>query len=279
MAPGALGDWIKWGTARLGALSGSPRLDAELLLGEVLGMGRAALAVRAGEPLQAQAALRFVALLERRRDGEPVAYLTGRRGFWSLELEVSPAVLVPRPETELLVEWALERLRGQPAPRVADLGTGSGAIALALAAERPDAQLLATDISAEALEQARRNAAALRIANVEFRLADWCAGLAGETFDLIVSNPPYVAPDDACLEALRYEPRRALVAADGGMAALAAIAQAAPAHLRGGAALLLEHGAAQGAAVREVLRDCGYAEVATRRDLAGLERASGGVRA
>jgi release factor glutamine methyltransferase len=277
-APGAVADWLRWGAAQFAEVSSSPRLDAELLLGLALGADRAALAMRSQEPISAQAALHFAALAQRRRLGEPVAYLTGRRGFWSLELEVTPAVLVPRPETELLVEWALESLRGRQAPRVADLGTGSGAIALALAAERPDARVLATDFSVEALEQARHNAAKLGIGNVEFRHGDWCAGLGDEEFDLIVSNPPYVAADDPCLQALRHEPRRALVAGEGGLEALRRIVDTAQAHLRRRAALLLEHGASQAAGVRGLLGRAGYTAVETRPDLAGRERASGGLR-
>jgi release factor glutamine methyltransferase len=275
-APGRLADWLGWATS---ALSGgdSPRLDAELLLCELLGCNRAGLLIREDDTLSADTALRYAALIERRQLGEPVAYLTGRREFWSLDLQVSPAVLIPRPDTELLVEWALERLRGLSAPRIADLGTGSGAIALALASERPDAQVFAVDASADALSQASHNARLLGLERVEFRLGDWFAPLANERFDLIVSNPPYVAEQDPHLDALRFEPRRALTAGADGLADLRRIAAAAPSHLKSGASLLLEHGADQGEAVRALLRQHGYGNVETRRDLNGLERATLGT--
>ncbi len=276
-APGRLSDWLGWAAA---ALSGgdSPRLDAEVLLCELLGCNRAALVIRADDVLTTELALRYAALIERRQLGEPVAYLTGRREFWSLDLQVSPAVLIPRPDTELLVEWALEWLRGTAAPRIADLGTGSGAIALALASERPDAAVVAVDLSADALSQAAHNARLLGLERVDFRLGDWLAPLAGESFDLIVSNPPYVAEQDPHLSDLRFEPRRALTAGVDGLADLCRIAAEAPGHLKPGAALLLEHGAEQGEAVRALLRQCGYTAVETRPDLNGRERGTLGVR-
>ena len=276
-APGRLSDWLGWAA---GALSGgdSPRLDAEVLLCELLGCNRAGLVIRADDVLTTEMALRYAALIERRQLGEPVAYLTGRREFWSLELQVSPAVLIPRPDTELLVEWALERLRGVEAPRIADLGTGSGAIALALASERPDALVVAVDVSADALSQAAHNARLLGLERVDFRLGDWLAPLAGESFDLIVSNPPYVAEQDPHLRELRFEPRRALTAGADGLADLRRIAAEAHGHLKAGAALLLEHGAEQGAAVRQLLRSRGYSAVETRPDLNGRERGTLGIR-
>ncbi len=276
-APGRLSDWLGWAA---GALSGgdSPRLDAEVLLCELLGCNRAGLVIRADDVLTTEMALRYAALIERRQLGEPVAYLTGRREFWSLELQVSPAVLIPRPDTELLVEWALERLRGVEAPRIADLGTGSGAIALALASERPDALVVAVDVSADALSQAAHNARLLGLERVDFRLGDWLAPLAGESFDLIVSNPPYVAEQDPHLRELRFEPRRALTAGADGLADLRRIAAEAPGHLKPGAVLLLEHGAEQGEAVRSLLCQCGYSAVETRPDLNGRERGTLGIR-
>lgn len=276
-APGRLSDWLGWAA---GALSGgdSPRLDAEVLLCELLGCNRAGLMIRADDVLSTEMALRYAALIERRQLGEPVAYLTGRREFWSLDLQVSPAVLIPRPDTELLVEWALERLRGTDAPRIADLGTGSGAIALALASERPDAAVIAVDLSADALSQAAHNARLLGLERVDFRLGDWLAPLTGQSFDLIVSNPPYVAEQDPHLRDLRFEPRRALTAGADGLADLRRIAAEAPACLKPGAALLLEHGAEQGEAVRTLLRQCGYSAVETRPDLNGRERGTLGIR-
>jgi len=276
-APGTLGDWLAWAANTLRDGSDSPRLDAEVLLCGLLNCNRAGLVVRAGDTLSAEVALRYASLLERRRLGEPVAYLTGRREFWSLDLGVSPAVLIPRPDTELLVEWALQRLRGLRSPAVADLGTGSGAIALALASERPDARVVATDQSEDALLQARHNAHTLGLQRVEFRAGHWLAPLAGERYDLIASNPPYVAEGDPHLAALRYEPSRALTAGPDGLADLRRIAADARAHLKPSGALLVEHGAEQGAAVRELLQVRGYVQVETRRDLNGLERATLGV--
>ncbi len=277
-APGHLSDWLGWAAGALQQASDSARADAEILLCELLGCNRAGLVIRADEVLSTEMALRYAALIERRQQGEPVAYLTGRREFWSLELQVSPAVLIPRPDTELLVEWALERLRGVGAPLIADLGTGSGAIALALASERADAHVVAVDLSADALAQAAHNGRLLGLGRVDFRLGDWLVPLAGERFDLIVSNPPYVAEQDPHLRDLRFEPRRALTAGADGLRDLRRIAADALAHLKDGAVLLLEHGAEQGAAVRALLHQQGYAAIETRRDLAGLERATLGVK-
>jgi release factor glutamine methyltransferase len=220
-------------------------------------------------------------LLRRRAAGEPVAYLTGRRDFWTLELEVTPAVLIPRPETERLVEEVLALFPAAPPIRLADLGTGSGALALALAAERPAWQIVATDASPEALAVARRNAERLRLGNVELRCGSWAEALgAHERFAAIVSNPPYVAEGDPHLAAgdLPFEPRSALVAGADGLAAIRVLIPAAVAHLRAGGWLLLEHGAGQGAAVRALLEEGGLAAVRTLRDLAGHERASLGRR-
>lgn len=216
-----------------------------------------------------------MALVARRAAGEPVAYILGRKDFWTLELSVSPAVLVPRPETELLVERALTLDPGGEA-RVADLGTGSGAIALALASARPRWRIVATDISAAALAVAHANAAALGLAQVELIQGDWLACLSARRFQMIVSNPPYVATDDAALGQLMREPRVALVAAEEGLAALLAITRAAPGHLEPDGWLLLEHGATQAAAVAGALVARGFAQVRSHRDLAGRERMTEG---
>lgn len=248
--------------------------DAELLMAHVLGKPRSWLFAHGDERVPAGTAAAFNALVARRAAGEPVAYLTGRRGFWRFDLAVSPATLIPRPETELLVELALARLPAERALRVADLGTGSGAIALALAHERPRAQLIATDASAEALALARANAATLELRNVEFRQGDWFAPLRGERFDLIASNPPYIALDDPHLREgdLRYEPAAALASGGDGLDAIRAIAAAAPAHLEPRGWLLLEHGWEQGAAVRALLSAVGLVDVSTGRDLEDRER-------
>ena len=198
------------------------------------------------------------------------------QGFWTLELEVSPAILIPRPETELLVELALARIPMAAAARIADLGTGSGAIALAIAKERPRAHTVATDASEPALAVARRNAARNRIANIEFRHGDWLAPLAGERFDLIASNPPYIADGDPHLGEgdLRFEPPSALSSGRDGLDAIRCIVRDAPLHLRPGGWLLLEHGWAQGAAVRALLAEAGFSEVETAQDLESRDRTS-----
>jgi release factor glutamine methyltransferase len=250
--------------------------DCGLLLGLALGVPRAWLLAHGEHRPDGAARARFETLLTRRLAGEPMAYLRGRQAFWSMDLAVTPDVLVPRPETELLVELALARMNdtapGKPG-RLADLGTGSGAIALALASERPDWQIIATDRSAAALSVAAGNASRLGL-SVEFRHGDWFAPLAGARFDIIVSNPPYIAADDACLlgDGLRREPRTALAAGDDGLADLATITAAAPGHLLAGGWLLLEHGADQATAVRELLASAGFAGLATHADLAGRPR-------
>ncbi|HEX7113462.1 MAG TPA: peptide chain release factor N(5)-glutamine methyltransferase [Mizugakiibacter sp.] len=259
---------------------GAARLEAELLLAHALGKPRAWLYAHAGDAADEAAQAAFAALLARRLAGEPVAYLTGTRGFWSLELEVTPATLIPRPETELLVELALARLPEDARARVADLGTGSGAVALAIARERPQAWVFATDASAEALAVARRNAGRLGLAHVAFAQGDWCRALGDASdFDLIVSNPPYIAAGDPHLGEgdLRFEPAAALTSGVDGLDAIRSIVRDARAHLRPGGWLLFEHGYEQGAAVRALLTAAGYREVFTARDLEGRERVSGGA--
>ena len=252
------------------------RVDAEWLLAHVLGRPRSWLFAHSGDPVPTAAALRFASLSARRQAGEPVAYLTGTQGFWTLDLEVSPATLIPRPETELLVELALARIPPDAAARIADLGTGTGAIALAIARERPRARVIATDASDAALAVARRNGLRNRVANVEFREGDWLAPLAGERFGLIASNPPYIERDDPHLAQgdLRFEPPAALASGADGLDAIRAIVGGAGRHLQPGCWLLLEHGWRQGAAVRALLDAAGFTEVASERDLEGRERVS-----
>ncbi|MEI7035862.1 peptide chain release factor N(5)-glutamine methyltransferase [Fulvimonas yonginensis] len=254
------------------------RADAEILLAHALGKPRSWLIAHADDTLGDSAVADFHALLGRRAQGEPVAYLTGRRGFWTLELAVTPATLIPRPETELLVELALAKLPRTGTPRVVDLGTGSGAVALAIARECPHARVLATDASAEALAVARRNAETNRIRNVAFAEGDWFAALPGERFDLLVSNPPYIAADDPHLAQgdLRFEPAGALASGHDGLDDIRHIVAGAPAHLRAGGWLLFEHGWDQGAAVRGLLEAAGYREVFTAQDLGRRDRVSGG---
>ena len=257
------------------------RVDAEWLLAHSLQTPRSWLFAHSGDAVPAEAAVRFAALLARRQAGEPVAYLTGSQGFWTLDLAVSPATLVPRPETELLVERALARIPVNSASHVADLGTGSGAIALAIAKERPHTAVIATDASAAALEVARGNAARNGITNVEFREGDWLAPLAGETFDLIASNPPYIAEGDPHLDRgdLRFEPPTALSSGEDGLDAIRSIVRDAPARLAPGGWLLLEHGWDQGALVRALLEAAGFIDVETAHDLEGRDRISLGRKA
>lgn len=252
--------------------------DARRLLAHALQRPLAWLFAHGDEAVDADAQHRFETLLARRAQGEPVAYLTGRRGFWTFDLLVSPQTLIPRPETERLVELALERIGSQPGLRMADLGTGSGAIALALAHERPQAQVVAVDVSEGALAVARANAQALGLGNIEFRRGDWLQPLAGERFDLIASNPPYIADGDPHLAALRYEPAPALASGADGLDAIRCIVRDAPAHLHGGGWLLLEHGLDQGDAVRGLLQAAGFDGVETCRDLEDRDRVTIGRR-
>jgi release factor glutamine methyltransferase len=256
---------------------GLQRLDAQLLLLQVLGRPageRAWLLAHDGDTLDEMQQRQFTLLCGRRAAGEPLAYIVGRKEFFGLDLMVDRRVLVPRPDTETLVEWALELLAATPSPRLVDLGTGSGAIALAIKSRRPDAQVLATDRSGGALEVASANAQALGLL-VEFRQAEWLDGIE-ERFDLIVSNPPYVAAGDPHLGALSHEPASALVAGRDGLDDLRTIAGQAPARLRPFGWLLVEHGYDQAAAVRELLTNAGFPQVASRRDLGGIERCCGG---
>ncbi|MGZ5271081.1 MAG: peptide chain release factor N(5)-glutamine methyltransferase [Ramlibacter sp.] len=256
---------------------GLARLDAQLLLLHAAGRGpgeRAWLLAHDTDALTPPVADAFRELCRRRLAGEPVAYLVGRKEFFGLDLQVDARVLVPRPDTETLVDWSLAVLADMPAPRVVDLGTGSGAIALAIQQARPDAQVTAVDASAAALEVARANAARLGLA-VECVPGHWLAGIASR-FDLVVSNPPYVAEQDPHLAALVHEPRAALVAGADGLDDIRAIVAQAPARLVRGGWLLLEHGWDQAPSVRALLLAAGFADVGSRRDLAGIERCSGG---
>jgi len=262
----------------LGALQRQPLLDPvdqRILVCHALGITRTALITQAERALSAEEALRVAQLLQRRDNGEPVAYIIGSREFYGLPFETTPAVLIPRPDTELLVELALERL--PPHSRALDLGTGSGAIAVAIAHSRPDAAVTALDVSTDALQVAARNAQR-NGANVRFLHSDWFAAVAGEQFDLIVSNPPYIADGDRHLNEgdLRFEPSGALTDFADGLSALRTLITGAPQHARPGAWLLMEHGYDQADAVRKLLSSAGYTEVASWQDLAGIERVSGG---
>jgi release factor glutamine methyltransferase len=257
----------------------NPRLEAEVLLAHVLDKSRSYLVAWPERALSREQRERFQELTARRRKGEPIAYLTGHREFWSLDLEVTPAVLIPRPETELLVERALLRIPETGDCRIADLGTGSGAVAAAIARERPRCRILATDLSAEGLEVAQSNFRRLRLDNISTATGRWCAALPRESrFHLMVSNPPYVAEADPYLLKgdLPWEPQQALRSGADGLDDIRRIIQEAPAHLTTGGWLLLEHGFEQGAAVRALLGEGGFSEIKTYRDLAGHERISEG---
>ena len=255
-------------------------LEAEILLMHVLHVDRAWLFANREHEVTASQSDAFRDLIRRRSGGEPVAYLTGVREFWSLPLRVTPDVLIPRPETELLVETALAFLPPQAPWRVADLGTGSGAVAIAIAVERPACAVHATEASAAAIAVARANVDALANGRVTLHRGSWLEPLSGQ-FHLIVSNPPYVAEGDAHLETgdCRFEPRLALTPGADGMAAIRQIARGALPLLEPGGLLAFEHGYAQGAAARSLLRELGYCRVTTRRDLEGHERVTSGQRA
>jgi release factor glutamine methyltransferase len=262
---------------------GLDRLDAQMLLLHALGRSphdRAWLLTHDSDPLPEPAAARWLALLQRRQTGEPVAYLLGEKAFFGLNLTVDARVLVPRPDTETLVQWALDALPavgGPTPPRMLDLGTGSGAIALALSQQRPDAHITATDASADALAVAQANAQQLGL-TVRFARGSWLAAVPGQRFDVIASNPPYIAEGDAHLAALIHEPISALTSGCDGLDDIRTIVAQAPAALNPGGWLLLEHGHDQAAAVRALLRCAGFEQVSSRTDLAGIERCSGGCR-
>lgn len=252
------------------------RYEVERLFMHVLGRDRAWLFAHATDPVPADAQAAFGVLLQRRIAGEPIAYLTGRRDFWTLELKVTPDTLIPRPETERLVELALERLPESTSARVADLGTGSGAIALAIASERPNARVIGTDVSTAALAIAGENARANDVLNVEFRHGSWFAPIAGERFQVIASNPPYIAQGDPHLRQgdLRFEPASALSSGANGLDAIREIVAQAPRHLLAEGWLLMEHGWDQGEAIRALLAQAGFAEIFTAKDLENRDRVS-----
>ncbi len=255
--------------------AGLDRLDAQLLLGHVLQRPRSWLLAHDADPLNAQDAVAFRSAVQRRAAGEPVAYIVGSKEFRGLLLQVNASVLVPRPDTETLVEWALECMAPLDAPTVVDLGTGSGAIALALKQAHPAARVHAIDASAAALATARTNAARLQL-DLRFHPGDWWSAVDGQRFQLAVSNPPYIAEGDPHLAALHAEPAMALTSGADGLDAIRRIVADAHAHLEPGAWLLLEHGHDQAERVAMLLRNAGFATVQSRRDLSGVNRCTGG---
>lgn len=262
----------------LARAQGVDRLDAQLLLARRLDRPRSWLIAHDDEELPPAVEQRFRDDITQRAAGVPLAYLVGEREFHGLRFAVTPAVLVPRPDTELLVDWALECLAGRAQPRVLDLGTGSGAIAVSIAHARPDAAVTATDVDADALAVAQVNAQAHGV-QIEWAKGSWWQALADRRFDLVLSNPPYIAGDDPHLPALAHEPRHALTPGGDGLDALGIIVAGAPAHLAPGGHLLVEHGYDQGPAVRALLSAAGFEAVTTRKDLAGHDRCSSGRRA
>lgn len=254
--------------------SPTARLDAELLLAAALGKPRSFLHTWPERIVSSEAALTFASHLQRRRTGEPVAYILGQQGFWKLDLDVAPHTLIPRPETEMLVEAALELVPAFAPTRVLDLGTGTGAIALALASERPVWQVTAVDRVLEAVALAERNRQRLHLDNARVLSSHWFSSLEGQRFDLIISNPPYIAAEDPHLAAgdVRFEPSSALVAGSDGLDDLRMIIEQAPNYLNDDGWLLLEHGYDQGAAVRDLLSRHGFEKIQTRRDLGDHER-------
>ncbi len=260
------------GTEQLRGVSDSPRLDAELLLAQALDVPRSYLFAHPEDALDWAALERFCSSLERRSDELPLAYISGEKEFWSMTLIVSPDTLVPRPETELLVDQALQHIPKNENFSILDLGTGCGAIALAIAKERPHCDITATDVSDAALAVARENANRLALANVEFLCGDWTAPVAGRTFDIIASNPPYVPEADPDLERLKHEPQIALLSGKDGLDAIRRISVEAKSVLRPGGTLLIEHGDNQAEEIARILSADGWGEISQVNDLAGKPR-------
>lgn len=265
-------------TSTLASISESALLDAEILLCQVLQKDRSHLRAWPDKQLEATQLKQFKALVEERQKGMPVAYLTGRREFWSRDFLVTPDVLIPRPDTELLIELSLQLTPPDQPAKLLDLGTGSGIIAITLAAERPHSQVIATDLIPAALEIAKRNAKRHHITNIRFQQSDWLDNVPDTQFDLIVSNPPYIAEDDSHLQEgdIRFEPQTALVAAQHGLQAIETIVKSACRHLKPHGHLLIEHGYNQQLLVQTIFQDLRYDKVHTYQDLSGQPRVTYG---
>lgn len=264
---------------KLSALSDSAVLDAEVLLSFCLHKTRSFLRAWPDKLLSAEQLESFWHLVQKRQQGQPIAYLTGEREFWSRSFMVSPDVLIPRPDSELLIEISLNLLSGQKACNMLDLGTGSGILGITLAAERPLANVMATDISLAALQVAEANAKQLKVHNIRFLQSNWFAAIADTTFDLIVSNPPYIPADDPHLQQgdVRFEPQTALVSADNGLQDIRILAEQARNHLTEGGHLLIEHGYNQQNAVQAIFNAFNYQQIAAHHDLSGNPRVTSGV--
>ena len=278
LPPGNIACLLRQAAKKLHEISETPHLDAEILLSQVLQQPRSFIYAHPEFLLDTLQCDRFKQFIERRSEGEPVAYITGMKEFWSLTLNITKHVLIPRPETELLVDLALSYAKDRCEASLADLGTGSGAIAVAIAYERPHWEITATDISCKALSIAKSNAQKLELRNLVFVEGDWYAAVRHQKFHLIISNPPYVWDRDPHLHQpeLKYEPCNALISGKGGLQHLRHLIRHASPHLLPGGHLILEHGSEQGAAVRDLFTQYGFNGVGTHRDLAGLERASVG---
>ncbi len=278
MSPATIEELLLAARSKLTPVHDTARLDSEVLLAHALNRSRAWLYTWPEHRPAPAEAEQFRQLVEQRQNGAPVAYLTGQCEFWSLTLEVNPATLIPRPETELLVEQALSRIPPGATLRIADLGTGTGAIALSIATERPQCRIVATDRCPSALATAQRNAGRVGITNISFRTGDWYQPLAGEQFDIILSNPPYVASGDPHLQQgdLRFEPPTALTAGSDGLEAIRLLIGKGRNYLKTNGWLLVEHGCEQGSAVTDLFRQSGYSSVRCYPDLAKQDRITAG---
>lgn len=276
-----LADQLQWAVEQLSPTSDTAKLDAEVLLAHVLQKSRTFLIAFPERPLTDSQQSQFRELVEQRKQGQPVAYLLGEKEFWSLTLNVTPATLIPRPDTELIVEWVLAHYPDRNDFLALDLGTGSGALALALASERRSWRWLATDISEQALAVARQNAKTNRIDNVDFQQSHWFEQLLPKSFDLIVSNPPYIAAQDPHLTQsdIRFEPPQALVSGQDGLDAIRVILRDAPNYLKPNAPLIVEHGYDQGPSIQALFQHAGFEQIETLNDLAVMPRATLGYRA
>lgn len=268
---------LQWATQELLTVSDSPKLDADILLAHVLNVSRSYLLAFPEREVTENEKHQFEKLIAQRQKKIPIAYLTGHREFWSLDLIVTPDTLIPRPETELLVELVLSELKNTSKKIIADLGTGSGAIALAIASERPDWEIYATDRSENALKIAKLNAERLHFKNIFFAKGEWCGALPDIKFDAIVSNPPYIAAHDQHLENLSYEPQSALIADENGLRDIRYIIAEAKTYLQKNGLLMLEHGFDQAFKVRKLLAEYGYSNIKSHEDLARLERVTSAI--
>lgn len=270
---------LQTASSQLAATSDSAMLDAEVLLCHCLHKNRSYLRAWPDKQLDAEQCRAFQALIAKRSDGWPVAYLTEQREFWSRNFKVSPEVLIPRPDSELMIELCLPLLPETEPVKVIDLGTGSGILAITLAAERPKAQVFATDISSSALKIATENAATLNIHNISFKLSNWFANVTEHNFDLIISNPPYIADHDPHLQQgdVRFEPQSALISAENGLQDIRLLAEQARHHLKNQGRLLIEHGYNQQAEVQAILTQFNYQQISTHQDLSGQPRITSGL--